>query len=117
MPPMNRSQLSRRINNDPEATPAERIRTARREIDWHFWFLKRYLADLNRQLKEVEKMPAARRRSWPVSSLEKTIEEMKGLAIQRGAAIFRELGEIRLSVAAHQAEGDEAERSRVLPGG
>lgn len=114
---MNRPQLTRRINNDPEATPAERIRTARREIDWHFWLLKRHLASLRKQLKEAGKTPAADRKKWPASSLEAAIEETKGLAIQRGAAIFRELGEIRLAVAAHQAEGDEAERSRVLPGG
>jgi hypothetical protein len=65
-------------------------------------------------LKEVEKVPASRRRSWPVSSQEKAIEEMKGLAIQRGAAIFREFGKVRQAVAAHQAEGGESEGSRVL---
>jgi deoxyribodipyrimidine photolyase len=98
--------ISRRLNNNPDASPAERIRTAKREIEWHYWFLKRHLADLSRQLKEVGKVPAARRRSWPASSLEKAIEEMKGLAIQRSAAIFRELGEVRQAVAAHQAERD-----------
>ena len=114
---MNNPLPSRRIHCEPEATPAERLRAARREFEWHLWFLKRYLALLQKQLKEAGKTPAGDRKKWQASSLEAAIEETKGLVIQRSAAIFRELGEIRLAVVAHQAEGDEAERSRVLPGG
>jgi predicted acylesterase/phospholipase RssA len=99
-------------NNYPDTTPAKRIRAARRDLDRHLWFLKKHIQCLAKQVKEAQKAPADERSNWPSRSLERAIEETKLLMLQRGGEMFRALGEIRLAVAAHQAEKSEAEAAR-----
>lgn len=83
----------------PQSSPAERIRAVRRLIARDYWFLNNHLKTLEGLMKSVEK------RGYHPS--ERVIEELKGLMITRGAAIFRGMGEVRQAVADHLAVSDE----------
>ena len=83
----------------PRPTPAERISAVRRLIARDYWFLNNHLKTLEELVKSVEK------RGYRPS--EGVIEELRGLMITRGAAIFRGMGEVRQAVADHLAVSDE----------
>jgi hypothetical protein len=108
---MNKS-LPSKDNNNPGDSPTKRIRVARRDLDRQLWFLKRHLQCLAKQVKEAQKVPADKRSNWPSRSLERSIEETKLLMIQRSGEMFRAIGEIRLAIAAHQAEKADLEGMR-----
>lgn len=89
------SKLDPAMFYPPELTPAQRIKTARREITLHTWSLKKMLETLAQEIKTAEKSP------WPSQEHDRQIKEIYHAAVRHAQAVFRDLHQVRRAVSEH----------------